>query len=154
MDIKNIVQKISNRVSSHNPFEIADSLNIRVLYLPLGNTLGYFTKFRRFKFIILNENCPENLLPFVCAHELGHSILHRGVNTPFLKRNTLFSVDRIEKEANTFAVELLLPDDLLVDYEGMPISSVARFAGIPEGLEDLKTLSNKFYHEGGNHYVL
>lgn len=139
MDIKKIVQKISNRFSSHDPFEIADNLNITILYLPLGNTLGYFTTFRRFKFIILNENCPENLLPFVCAHELGHSVLHRGVNTPFLKRNTLFSVDRIEKEANTFAVELLLPDDLLLDYKEMPISSMARCTGIPEGLENLKT---------------
>ena len=36
----------------------------------------------------------------------GHSQIHPRVNTPFLRKNTLFSTDR-EVEANRFAVELL-----------------------------------------------
>lgn len=53
---------------------------------------------------------------FVCAHELGHALLHPGINTPFLKASTLFSVNKLEREANEFAVELLLPDDLIKEY--------------------------------------
>lgn len=60
-----------------------------------------------------NENVPEHLQAFVCAHELGHALLHRNINTPFLSKNTLFSIDKIERQANTFAVELLLPDNIL-----------------------------------------
>lgn len=43
---------------------------------------------------------------FICAHELGHLILH-----PI--KNTLYSVSKIEVEANIFAVELLVPDESL-----------------------------------------
>lgn len=140
MDIKQCVQKLSMRFSSYDPFYIAKQMGIRILYHPLGATLGYCTTSRRSRFIILNQNCPEELLPFVCAHELGHSILHKGINTPFLKKNTLFSVDKIEMEANTFAVELLLPDELLHEHNDINFSSIARCVGIPYRLEKLKII--------------
>ena len=44
----------------------------------------------------------------VCAHELGHAVLHTHANTPFLRKNTFFSVDKLEIEANTFAALLLI----------------------------------------------
>ncbi|WP_412055234.1 ImmA/IrrE family metallo-endopeptidase [Bacillus altitudinis] len=48
----------------------------------------------------------ENRFSF-CAHELGHALLHNESNTPFLKRNTFFSTEKIELEANFFAMHLL-----------------------------------------------
>lgn len=120
-----------------DPFSLANSLNISVLYQPLGNTLGFFIQYKRRKVIVLNNACPESLLPFVMAHELGHAVLHPKINTPFLKKHTLFSIDKIEKEANTFAVELLLPDDLFSNGDCC-LSTMARCHGIPEGLEFLK----------------
>jgi Zn-dependent peptidase ImmA (M78 family) len=104
----------------------------------MKNTLGFFSKYKRCKFIHLNNAIPEKLQTFVCAHELGHVVLHPTLNTPFLKRNTLFSVKRVEREANTFAVELLLPDKLLDEYSDCGLSNIAENVGIPNELINLK----------------
>ncbi|WP_425057663.1 hypothetical protein SCACP_21830 [Sporomusa carbonis] len=77
---------------------------------------------------------------FVCGHELGHAIKHSDMNTPFLKRHTLFSTDKIERQANTFAVELLLPDEILREYSDCSLYNIAKNVGIPDKLIDLKTL--------------
>lgn len=140
MDIKRVVRDIRRKHNSSDPFTIAASSGIKILHLDIGNTYGFFHVYRRMPMIILNQYLPDSLQNFVCAHELGHSLLHRGVNTPYLKAHTLFSVDKIEKEANTFAVELLLPDDILRDNEGINFYTLAQCVGIPEGLESLKIL--------------
>lgn len=138
MDIKTIVEKLIRKYDTNNPFAIADNLNIIVIHSDMKNVLGFFNRYKRSKFIHLNDNMPENLKNFVCAHELGHAIQHPDINTPFLKRHTLFSTDRIEREANTFAVELLLTDKLLHEYEGYCISTIAKVTGIPDRLIELK----------------
>ncbi|WP_314797209.1 ImmA/IrrE family metallo-endopeptidase [uncultured Selenomonas sp.] len=45
---------------------------------------------------------------------------------------------RFERQANTFAVELLLPDDLLREYPDCSIYQLARSAGVPENFVELK----------------
>ncbi|WP_425059172.1 ImmA/IrrE family metallo-endopeptidase [Sporomusa carbonis] len=80
---------------------------------------------------------PEKSETFVCAHELGHAIYHHDINTPFLKANTLFSTAKIEREANIFAVELLMPDDLLRENT-CNIYSLADAPSIPHKLAELK----------------
>lgn len=140
MDIKHVVSSVCRKYNTTDPFQIAVSSGIKILYLDLGKTYGFFHVYHRMPMIVLNQNLPEQLMRFVCSHELGHSFLHRGVNTPYLKAHTLFSIDKIEREANTFAVELLLPDDILRDNEGINFYTLAQCAGIPEGLESLKIL--------------
>ncbi|MGQ0440076.1 ImmA/IrrE family metallo-endopeptidase, partial [Bacillus sp. B-TM1] len=34
----------------------------------------------------------------VCAHELGHAVLHTHANTPFLRKNTFFSISNLSTE--------------------------------------------------------
>lgn len=140
MDIKSIVTKLTKKYGSHDPFALATALGVNVIYQPLGDTLGFCLRYKRQKTIVLNQYCPENLLPFVMAHELGHSVLHPKVNTPFLKRYTLFSIDKIERQANSFAVELLLPDSLLKENNELNFYCLAKCHGIPEGLEGLKQI--------------
>lgn len=138
MDIKNAVQKLSKKYKTNDPFKLAQELDILVVYENLGSILGYFDAHFRMKTIHINENAPEELKGFICAHELGHAILHAKVNTPFLSAYTLYSVGKIERQANTFAVELLLPDENLSEYSEHPISSIAKSVGIPSGMESLK----------------
>ena len=69
---------------------------------------------------------------FTIAHELGHAVLHPKANTPFLRDNTLFSVSRLEREANCFAAELLCPDEVLLEYPGYTVGELARILGIRE----------------------
>ncbi len=140
MDTKQIVKKLMERHQTNNPFIIADNLEIIILNHPMKNTLGFFSKYKRSKFIHLSNNLPDKLQTFVCAHELGHAILHPNVNTPFLKRHTLFSTSKIEHQANTFAVELLMPDDLLQECSEISLFNIAESLGIPSKLADLKEI--------------
>lgn len=138
MDIKAAVKQLTHKHKTNNPFELAQLLNIIVMYAELGSTWGYYTTYKRSKFIIINQNISEELQSYTCAHELSHSVLHKGVSTPFLKAHTLFSIDKIERQANTFAVELLLPDELLQQYLETSIHRLADMVGVPMGLEVLK----------------
>ncbi|HDX9587630.1 TPA: ImmA/IrrE family metallo-endopeptidase [Bacillus pseudomycoides] len=141
MDIKEYVLKITQKHGTTNPFEIAKQKDIIVLYEDLGNTLGFYNTYKRIKFIHINNQINETLQHFVCAHELGHALLHPKANTPFLRNQTFFSVDRFEIEANTFAVELLLTDEMISAYEDtrLSIQEVAEIHGVPEGFARLKT---------------
>lgn len=138
MDIKRIAEKLMRKYDTNNPFKLADELGIIVKYDDLGNTWGYFITYKRIKIIHINKNIEEWLQRYTCAHELGHSILHKGVPTPFLKKHTLFSIEKIERQANTFAVELLMPDEIISKYDGYTIHNIADIIGIPNGLEVLK----------------
>ncbi|QIQ34252.1 ImmA/IrrE family metallo-endopeptidase [Parageobacillus toebii NBRC 107807] len=66
-------------------------------------------------------------------------------NAPFLRANTLFSVDKIEIEANTFAIELLLPDDVIIQYQGtdLTIYDVAKMYSVPQELVHLKNFNHE-----------
>ena len=123
--------KIAEKHETTNPFEIARRKNIIVLFEDLGNTLGFYNTYNRFKFIHINNQIDETTQRFVCAHELGHALLHPKANTPFLRNQTFFSVDRLEIEANTFAVELLLTDEMVSAYEDarFSIQEVAEIHG-------------------------
>ncbi|MBA2875455.1 Zn-dependent peptidase ImmA (M78 family) [Anoxybacillus caldiproteolyticus] len=41
---------------------------------------------------------------------------------PFLRANTLFSVEKLEVETSTFALELLLPDEFISQYKNINIT--------------------------------
>ncbi|MBJ8026605.1 hypothetical protein COM13_08975 [Bacillus pseudomycoides] len=141
MDIKEYVLNITKKHQTTSPFEIARQKNITVLYADLGNTLGFYNTYKRIKFIHINNQIDETLQRFVCAHELGHALLHPKANTPFLRNQTFFSVDRFEIEANTFAVELLLSDEMISEYENtnLSIQEVAEIYGVPGGFACLKS---------------
>ncbi|WP_368780903.1 ImmA/IrrE family metallo-endopeptidase [Alicyclobacillus fastidiosus] len=142
MTIKEKVKMLVAKYGTSSPFEIAEARKILIFKHPLGNILGYYTRHRRVQMIYLNSHVEDrHLQRFVCAHELGHATLHPEVNTPFLRRNTLFSVDKIEREANTFAVELLIPDDAVYRNEGCSTSrEISTAYGVPPELIQLKRI--------------
>ncbi len=86
--------------------------------------------------IHINSGLNEVDQCFTCAHELGHAVLHPKVNTPFLRRHTLQSIAKIEREANTLAVELLIPDKSI--QNGMSIYEAVRLHGVTEEIAHLK----------------
>ncbi|HFU7053761.1 ImmA/IrrE family metallo-endopeptidase [Bacillus cereus] len=144
MNIKQYALQIAEKYGTTNPFEIAGRKNIIVLFEDLGNTLGFYNTYKRIKFIHINNKIDEIIQQFVCAHELGHALLHPKANTPFLRNQTFFSVNRLEIEANTFAVELLLTDEIISGYKDTYLSlhEIAKIHGVPEGFARLKTYTN------------
>ena len=138
MNIHSMAQNISRKYHTCDPFKIARNRHIKILYAPLGKVMGFHSYSLRLHVIHLNQGLDEPMLQFVCAHELGHTILHPDINTAFMTHRTFFSASKLEREANTFAVELLLPDDFVRENERCSIYQLARLRGVPEELVGLK----------------
>ncbi|MFC5652811.1 ImmA/IrrE family metallo-endopeptidase [Paenibacillus solisilvae] len=135
MGIKKLVSQLTQKHGTNNPFVIASQRKIEVLYEPLGEIMGYFNTYKRIKMIHINNQLSESEQRLTCSHELGHALLHPKVNTPFLRSNTLFSIDRIEREANEFVAELLIPDELLLQ---LTLQEAAQVIGVPPDIATLK----------------
>ena len=106
--MEKIINKLVKKYNSSDPFFIARELGILVLFEDLGAIKGYYNKQKRQKFIHINNRLNEAQARFTAAHELGHALLHPGESAPFLRENTFFSTSRLESEANTFALRLLM----------------------------------------------
>ena len=144
-DIKKTVARLVKKHDTRDPFKLAAQLGIVIMYEPLGSIYGYYSKSHQIKVIHVNVNLPFQKQILTVAHELGHAVQHSGVNTAFLKKSTLFSTDKLEIEANTFAVELLLPDELFNIHEcaGFTIYDAIEEKGVPIELLSLKTIDGK-----------
>lgn len=135
MDIKKYVSSLALANGTNNPFEIAENKGIVVLMEPLGSIRGYYSKALKTKFIHINENMDERKQLFTCAHELGHALLHPNLSTPFLRDSTLFSINKLEVQANRFAVSLTYPADYLKqEFEGCSICQISEALRLPMDL--------------------
>lgn len=137
MNIHDTTNSICNKYDTRNPFQLADCLNIRINYCELGSIRGFFVLKNRIKQVFLNYNLPDHTQKFVLAHEIGHSILHPEQNTMFLQ-NTFFSTNRLEIEANRFAIELLMSDDDIQEHWEYSIDEWSMFYGLPREIIELR----------------
>lgn len=135
LDIRKLVKKYVSKYSTNNPVELAEYLNIQILYVPLGNISGFYKYIKRHKCIFINSDIEdEHMQRFILAHELGHALLHTRDNCYFLEKKTYIKIDRYENEANRFAIELLIPDDFIDEYSHCSIEQLARLTGYDESL--------------------
>lgn len=139
-DIKKIALHLIKKYNTQNPFKIADALKIEYIVGPMGQYSGCYLYLKRHRCIFINEDLSENDMHFVMAHELGHALLHRTENCYFIRNKTFLSTAWIEKEANTFAAELLIPDSLIYENPGMTKNQLARLAGYNEKIMDFKRI--------------
>lgn len=137
-DIKNIVLGLTQKYNTLNPFKIADSLKIEYIIGPMGKYSGCYLYLKRHRCIFINEDLSDSDMRLVMAHELGHAILHKSEDCYFIRNKTFLSTARIEREANTFAAELLVPDSLIYENPGMTKNQLARLAGYNEKIMDFK----------------
>lgn len=140
MDAKDYAVRLMRRCASHNPFTIVRELDILLIYCPLIDLNGFYQYHKRNHIIYLSEDLEEHEARFVLAHELGHMQMHRSLNTVFMDTKTFYPHSRFERQANAFAVELLLPDDLLREYEDCSIYQLAMAYGVPQEFVDLKRI--------------
>ncbi len=126
--IKSQIVRLVNKHKTRDPFDIAFGENIIVVREPLGSIYGYYSKYVRQPFIHVNSDLDKRSQIFTCCHELGHAVIHADSNTQFLRYETFFSVDRLERQANSFAAELLISDDDIKQFfgTGLCISRVAK----------------------------
>ncbi len=111
----NIPVRVRNLIKKHgtnNPYTLCMYLNINVLFCELGDIKGYYKKCLRKKFIVLNSDLDEFSRKIVLAHELGHAVLHNSKDINLMKDYYLLPKNsRLEKEANSFAAELLFNEE-------------------------------------------
>ena len=128
------------KYNTSDPFKLADLLGIEVMIGDIGSRLGCYMYMKRSKCIWINESLEGNERLFVMAHEVGHALLHPKENCYFLRNHTLLNT-RTEIEANKFAVEFLIPDELLTEYfryQEYSIEQTARFLGYQKELIELR----------------
>lgn len=75
---------------------------------------------------------------FECAHEMGHMLLHKNANTIFMDSRTMLNTNRYEKEADIFAMNLLVGDDILIEYQGYNTEQLSRLLGYEQQLIELR----------------
>lgn len=142
MNARECAIKLMRRCNSNNPFTIVRALDIILIYCHLVDLNGFYQYHKRNHIIYLSEDLDEVTARFVLAHELGHMQLHRNLNTVFMDTRTYNPHSRFERQANTFAVELLLPDDLLREHPDCSIYQLARSVGVPDGFVEMKRCRN------------
>lgn len=134
--IKQRVRELIKRHNTCNPFELAKLCGIQITYAHLQEMNGLYMKYRRIGVIVISTEAPEYRLNYICAHELGHALLHDGLNVHYMTSHSYFSAGRYEREADFFATELLLQEQLTTatnfSDEGLSAYSAARCNGIPD----------------------
>lgn len=141
MDQRSITASLVRRYGTRDPFHIAQELGYVVIWSPLKGIRGFYQKMQRRHVIYVSSELPESEARFVCAHEIGHALLHRGYNRIFTDTNTYFVIDRPEIEANHFAVDLLYDDDDLRFFLDYSIQLAADFMGVSVELAEYRLKS-------------
>ncbi len=122
---------VIKRCGTRDPFKICTALHISIMYRDVGALGGMSIVIKRNPFILINENLSLAMRREVCAHELGHLVLHRDLlsGAALLRRCTDMRLDeKPEYEANLFAAALLIDVDELISLmrDGADVDGAAR----------------------------
>ena len=150
MNILEIADKADELILAHdtrNPLTILEELNITLVFQYLESVKGCFLVHNRNDYMIINDRLEECEAVWVIAHEIAHKILHyttaRNLSNGLLKY-TVYDMNvrsKQEYEANVFAAELLVADDILLDYiynYGYTLEQCARLLSMHPALIALK----------------
>lgn len=138
--IKTLVQDLIKKYDTRNPYQLADSLGVIIQIGDLGELSGCHMKICDKKFIYVNNRITdEKMREAVVAHELAHSVLHDG-DYYFFSYGEQFYSNKVEIEAHTFAAELLIPDDVILEHPGYTIHQLSMLTGYADRLVSFKKL--------------
>lgn len=141
MDIKKCVKRLVKKHGTRDPERLAKEMGIHVRYRQYGPlTKGYYINLIRNKYIVVNSDLCYEERRIVIAHEIGHAILHRNQNIYFIREHTLFPTGIYEIQANKFAAELLIDDDLidLKTLEGYSLEEISKMYKVCKELIEYK----------------
>ena len=85
---------------------------------------------------INNKDYTEASTYVICAHELGHAVLHNKDSINYFDdSNTLEAIEK-DRQANLFAAYLLFEDDNDIKFENMNSQMIKNF--IESHIEEIK----------------
>ncbi len=127
--------------------EIAEQNGVNVLFVDMGkfkDEIAGFCDFQAARLYVNKDDIPARQM-FTIAHELGHWILHRDAflanpdKYPVLPRfQKTDESNAFEKEANSFASNLLVPDKLLEPVKGAPVAALADVFGVSRTMMEFR----------------
>ena len=130
-----LVRKLMRRHKTNDPFVICENMGYIVLFVSLIDVRGFYQKIIRNNIIYIDASLPEHIQRFVCAHELGHALLHGDTNAINLDSRTFQIVGKLERAADRFAAGLLYPDDdELLEYADYSVDQICTITGLPSNL--------------------
>lgn len=135
-DIKALVVGIREEYSTNDPYIIAEYHDLIILNHDLPIELDAY---RLKDIIVLNNTLNEDKKRWILAHELGHYFIHGPEFTlKYYLKNNLLIRNKIEREADIFASELLLCD--IEDYilEGLTTKQLSALFKVPEKYVEYK----------------
>ena len=138
MDIKKLADSLARKYKSRDPFEIISNLNVILVFYPLHGVKGFYQYFQRNNMIYIDEMLSEQEKRFVCAHELGHMYLHKKANAIFLDSRTQLNTTKYEREADRFAIDLLVSDDIIETHMDYTTEQLSRALGYDKKLIELR----------------
>ena len=138
MNIKRLVDSLVRKYKTRNPFEIISHLNVIVVFYPLYGIKGFYQYFQRNNIIYIDEALSDQEKLFVCAHELGHMLLHKKSNAIFMDSRTRLNTTKYEIEADRFAMNLLLSNTDIEEHLDFSTVQFSRLFGYNKKLIELR----------------
>ena len=114
---------VVRRYKTRDPEEIISrrAINLKEIRY-CHDLLGYYTVLLNCEYIGINSNCTNAQRVSAMAHELGHALFDRkhASSGQTFQDTYFYSLDnsKAERRANTFAAELLLADDAVLEPIG------------------------------------
>ncbi|MEB4610075.1 ImmA/IrrE family metallo-endopeptidase [Enterococcus sp. E5-37] len=134
-DVINLAGKLKQKYNSTNPFIICEQMSIQIKYVPfMNNPKGQFQELLGRSVILLSHELKESEERFyICAHELGHAIFHKGLSSYYV--STRNSRSKSESEANCFAANLIV-SLYKEDNDQYPrkVEELTNLYGLPESM--------------------
>lgn len=138
MNIKRLADSLVRKYNTRNPFEIISHLNVIVVFYPLHGVKGFYQYFQRNNIIYIDEALSDQEKLFVCAHELGHMLLHKKANAIFMDSRTQLNTTKYEIEADRFAIDLLISDIDIEEHLDFSTMQFSRLFGYNKRLIELQ----------------
>lgn len=134
--INDIVAGLLDLYKTNDPYELCDILKIQIEKISPYNPMLrnkksiYFRNFYDTEIIFIRDDLHRNYEKFYLLHELGHAILHTDIMCSF--HNNLLNYDKIEKQANYFALKI--NDIDICECEDFTIPQIAGYFAVPENV--------------------
>lgn len=128
MQTEYILKKADETVSafdSRDPFFVAKQTGASVNFKDIGSLRGAYFGTMPIPAIVINENSDEQMKKIICAHELGHHLLHKGSIQSC--ENSIYDSGILEREANVFAAAFLIDKGIALQLlkTGLSVSQTA-----------------------------
>lgn len=139
--IKDIANGLIEHYGTRDVYELVDCLDIKLLKKHLCNNVNgrFFRDSTGNEYIFISEEVLPEEEKSIIAHEIGHAILHTNLSTVFNTSDFLQVKNKKELQADKFAAELLISDDIDIhEFEDMTTKEISNYLEVCEELIEYK----------------